>query len=105
MNLKALALAALVAVSAANLVGCASTSTQESAAEYSSDSVVTAKVKAALLGDAKLKSYDIIVKTYRGQVQLSGFVDSAGQISRALAVTRRVDGVSGVTNGLQLKSD
>jgi len=105
MNTKALAIVALLALSTVNLVGCASTQTQESAGEFTSDSVVTTKVKAALLGDERLKSYDISVKTYRGQVELSGFVDSADQISRAIGVTRHVDGVVGVTNGLHIKSN
>ena len=104
MNTKTLALASLLAISAANLVGCASTPTQESAGEYTSDSVVTTHVKTMLLADANLKSYDISVKTYRGQVELSGFVDSVNQISRAIVVARGVDGVGGVTNALQIKS-
>jgi hyperosmotically inducible periplasmic protein len=104
MNTKAFALAALLAISALDLAGCASTRTQESAGEYTSDSVITTKVKTALLADAKLKSYDISVKTYRGQVELSGFVDSVNQISRAIVVARGVDGVGGVTNALQIKS-
>ena len=104
MNTKTLALAAFLAISAANLMGCASTPTQESAGEYSSDSVVTTRVKTMLLADANLKSYDISVKTYRGQVELSGFVDSVNQISRAITVTRNVSGVVGVTNALQIKS-
>lgn len=67
------------------------------------DTVVTAKVKSALLADDTVKGFDIKVETRKGVVQLSGFVDNQGQVDRALNVTRGVAGVKGVDNGMTLK--
>ena len=68
------------------------------------DSVVTAAVKTALLGEAEVKSFDFKVETRKGEVQLSGFVDSQSQIDRALAVVRGVAGVKSIDNNLATKS-
>lgn len=67
------------------------------------DTVVTAKVKAALLGDTSIKSLDIAVVTRKGEVQLSGFVNNQGQIDHAIEVTRAVEGVVGVINEMSIK--
>jgi hyperosmotically inducible periplasmic protein len=67
------------------------------------DGVVTSKVKAALLADANIKSFDIAVVTRKGEVQLSGFVDNQGQIDRAMEVARGIAGVSTVGNELSIK--
>ena len=67
------------------------------------DSLVTARVKSALLADPDVKSFDIKVETRKGQVQLSGFVDTRARIDNAIALTRKVDGVKGVENGMALK--
>jgi hyperosmotically inducible protein len=67
------------------------------------DGIVTTKVKAALLGDAHIKSLAISVVTRQGEVQLSGFVDNQGQIDRALEVTRGIEGVSRVSNEMSVK--
>jgi hyperosmotically inducible protein len=67
------------------------------------DSVVTAKVKTALLADADVKSFDINIETRKGQVQLSGFVDNQAQVERAIALTREVPGVKGIENHVSLK--
>ncbi len=67
------------------------------------DTVITAGVKAALLGDALVKSFDLQVETRQGTVQLSGFVDSQAQIDQAVALARGVAGVSKVENGVTLK--
>jgi hyperosmotically inducible protein len=67
------------------------------------DSVVTTRVKSALLADPEVKSFEIKVETRKGQVQLSGFVDTQGRIDSALALVRRVEGVKGVENGMSLK--
>ena len=67
------------------------------------DSIVTARVKSALLSDPAVKSADIAVVTSKGEVQLSGFVDSQAQIDRALAVTRAVEGTQSVANQLNIK--
>lgn len=68
------------------------------------DTVVTTKVKSALLADPDVKSFDLKVETRKGAVQLSGFVDSQAQIERAATVTRGVAGVSSVENNLGLKA-
>ena len=67
------------------------------------DTVVTTKVKSALLADADIKSFDLKVETRKGAVQLSGFVDSQAQIDRAIAATQAVEGVKSVENGITLK--
>ena len=67
------------------------------------DTVVTAKVKSALLADADIKSFDLKVETRKGTVQLSGFVNNQTQIERAITATRAVEGVKSVENGLSLK--
>ncbi len=67
------------------------------------DSIVTAKVKSALLSDPDVKSLDIAVVTRKGEVQLSGFVDNKVQVDRALQTTRDVEGVQTVVNAMSLK--
>lgn len=67
------------------------------------DTVITSRVKSALLADPAIKSFDLQVETRKGTVQLSGFVDSQAQIDQALAVTRSVAGVTEVENGVSLK--
>lgn len=68
------------------------------------DTVVTAKVKSALLADPDIKSFDLKVETRKGAVQLSGFVDNQVQIDRALSATRGVEGVKSVENAISIKS-
>lgn len=84
-------------------LGCAASSTRESAGEYLDDSVITAKVKALLAKDLVLKSFAISVETFRGVVILSGFVDSNDQIDRAVQIARGVNGVREVRSQLVLK--
>jgi osmotically-inducible protein OsmY len=84
-------------------MGCASTSKQESTGEYIDDSVITTKVKAEIFGDDSLKSSEINVETFKGVVQLSGFVDSREQINRAVELARGVKGVTAVKNDMQVK--
>lgn len=67
------------------------------------DSVVTTRVKSALLADPEVKSFDIKVETRKGQVQLSGFIDTRERMDKAIAVVRQVEGVKGVDNGMTLK--
>ena len=83
--------------------GCAGSRTQESTGEYFDDSTITAKVKAAILGDPDLKVLQINVETFKGVVQLSGFVNSPQAVSRAVAVARGVSGVKSVKNNLIVK--
>ena len=85
------------------VVGCASTTTHESTGQYVDDTAITAKVKAAILNDESLKSSEINVESFKGQVQLSGFVRSQANIDRAVEVAKGVHGVVSVKNSMTLK--
>jgi len=85
------------------LVACASTSKQSGAGEYVDDSVITTKIKSSLAADDFLKSFEISVETYKGTVQLSGFVDSQKAIDKAGEIARGVKGVKSVKNNLNVK--
>jgi osmotically-inducible protein OsmY len=87
----------------AMFVACASTPTQESTGEYVDDSVITTKVKSLLVKDDFLKSFDISVKTYKGTVQLSGFVASQKAVDKAGEIARSVKGVKSLKNDLTVK--
>jgi osmotically-inducible protein OsmY len=100
--LTAIAAAGILCVGAPFL-GCSSTRTHESTGEYVDDSAITAKVKAAILKDPALKTLQISVKTYKGVVQLSGFVDSKDMVDRAGKVAGQVSGVREVKNDLNVK--
>jgi len=93
----------LLALSILTAVGCASTQKQEGTGEYIDDSVITSKVKAAILNEPSLNSAEINVETFKGVVQLSGFVSSRADISKAEAVARDVIGVTSVKNDMRLK--
>jgi len=86
-----------------SLLGCASTNTQEGTGEYVDDSVITAKVKAEIFQDDSLKSSEINVETFKGVVQLSGFVNSQADINRAVEVAGSVKGVTSVKNAMRVK--
>lgn len=94
---------AVLTLGFANLAGCASTAKQEGAGEYVDDSIITTKVKAAVLNDPTLKSAEINVETFKGVVQLSGFVNSAEDIQKAISVAAGVKGVTSVKNDMRLK--
>ena len=87
----------------ATFVACASTSKQESAGEYVDDSVITTKVKSLLAADDFLKSFEISVETYKGTVQLSGFVGSQKAVDKAGEIASGVKGVKSVKNDLIVK--
>lgn len=95
--------ALLLAVLLASALGCASTSTQEGTGEYVDDSVITAKVKTAIFNEPTLKVAEINVETFKGSVQLSGFVRSSTDMYRAVDVARGVGGVSSVKNDMRVK--
>ena len=84
-------------------MGCAATQKQESTGQFVDDSVITAKIKAAILEESTLKTLDISVKTYQGVVQLSGFVDTPINVSKAGEIARRVENVKSVANDLHVK--
>ena len=86
------------------LPGCAATATHESTGQYIDDAAITTKVKAALVKAPEVSATAITVETYKGNVQLSGFVDDEAQRARAAAVAGSIKGVQRVTNDLQIKS-
>lgn len=86
-----------------SFAGCSSSAKHETAGEYVDDSVITTKVKAAIIKDPDLKAMQIKVKTYQGTVQLSGFVDSQKEISRAGELAKNVSNVKSVENDLIVK--
>ena len=87
----------------ATFAACASTRTHESTGEYVDDSVITTKVKALLAEDDFLKSFQIGVETYKGTVQLSGFVNSRQAVNKAGEIARSVKGVRSLKNNLIVK--
>ncbi len=86
-----------------SFVGCASTPQKEGTGEYVDDTVITTKVKAAIFNEPTLKSTEINVETFKGVVQLSGFVSSQADINKAISLTRSVKGVVSVKNDMRLK--
>jgi osmotically-inducible protein OsmY len=87
----------------ATALGCASTAKQEGTGEYVDDTVITGKVKTAIFNEPTLKSAEINVETFKGVVQLSGFVSSTAAENTAIVVTRNVAGVKSVKNDMRLK--
>ena len=104
MNVRILRWTASIAL-LATAAGCTATRTQQSTGEVVDDSVLTAKVKMALVEDPVTKASQINVETYRGVVQLGGFVDNAEQKAQATRVARDVAGVNEVRNDLQIGSE
>ncbi|MEI7783916.1 MAG: BON domain-containing protein [Betaproteobacteria bacterium] len=96
---KSAIFATLVAVS----VGCASTAAQEGTGEYFDDSWITTKIKAAMFNESTLKSAEINVETFKGEVQLSGFVSSDAEINKAVELARATKGVKTVRNDMRVK--
>ena len=92
-----------LAVLLMSMLGCAGTSKQESTGEYVDDSVITTKVKTAIFNEPSLKVAEINVETFKGTVQLSGFVRSRADMSTAVEVARGVGGVKSVKNDMRLK--
>jgi osmotically-inducible protein OsmY len=95
--------ALIAAVLMALTLGCAGTSTTEGTGEYFDDTVITSKVKTAIFNEPSLKSAEINVETFKGVVQLTGFVNSRADIDRAVSVARGVPGVTSVRNDMRLK--
>jgi osmotically-inducible protein OsmY len=101
-SLSLLALTLLVG-SPAVFTGCAATATKESTGEYVDDSAVTTKVKAAFAKDEAVKATEVKVETFKGVVQLSGFVSTAAEKARAETLAAGVDGVKSVQNKITVK--
>ncbi|GAB2879743.1 BON domain-containing protein [Uliginosibacterium flavum] len=95
--------ALFLAVTLTSVIGCASTTKQESTGEYFDDSFITTKVKTAIVQESTLKSSEINVETFKGTVQLSGFVSSTTAANKAVEVTRAVKGVKAVKNDMRIK--
>ena len=96
--------AAAVACSTNGENGGTAERTAANAGRVVDDSVITGKVKAALVADPTTKAHQITVETFKGVVQLSGFVDSREARSRAEQVAQQVEGVKDVKNDLELRS-
>jgi osmotically-inducible protein OsmY len=104
MNIsKRVATAIFTATVAFTIVGCSSSPTKESTGEYIDDAALTAKVKASIFNEPTLKSTEINVETYKGAVQLSGFVAQAEDAKKAADIARGVKGVSTVKNDIRVK--
>jgi osmotically-inducible protein OsmY len=86
-----------------SVAGCGGSRHMESTGGYIDDSVITAKVKSAIVAEPTLSAFEINVETYKGVVQLSGFVDSQSDITRASSIARTIDGVVSVKNDIRLK--
>lgn len=85
------------------MAGCSDNPPRESTGQYIDDSVITTKVKSALLNSPGLRSFEISVDTYKGRVQLSGSVSTRANIDEAVALASRVNGVTSVKNDMLLK--
>ena len=101
-NLK-FAATLLAALMLTQVVGCANTAKQESVGEYIDDTAITTGVKAAILNEPTLKVSEINVETYKGVVQLSGFVESNADMAKAVELARGVKGVTSVKNDMRLR--
>lgn len=90
-------------LSTIGLTGCAGTATQESTGEYIDNTAITARVKKAYASDELVRARDITVESFRGTVQLSGFVNSLEQKERAEALAKAIPGVKEVKNNIIVK--
>ncbi len=92
-----------LAVMLVSVVGCASTSKQAGTGEYIDDTAITTKVKSAIFNEPTLKVAEINVETFKGVVQLSGFVSTQTAANKAVEVARGVSGVKSVKNDMRIK--
>jgi osmotically-inducible protein OsmY len=102
-TIQRLATAVFAASIALAVVGCSSAPNRESTGEYIDDAAITTKVKAAIFNEPSLKSTEINVETFKGDVQLSGFVAQPADAQRAADVARGVKGVTSVKNDIRVK--
>jgi hyperosmotically inducible protein len=100
--MKAISVSLLAAVLIIT-VGCAGSATRESTGEYIDDTWITTKVKAALIDDPVVKAVEVNVETFKGVVQLSGFVSSSEAMDQAVVVAGNIDGVVSVRNDMRIK--
>lgn len=100
---KALVAALVLATALSGLIACSPTPTRQTVGEYTDDATITTRVKAALVQDPEVSAAQVNVETYRGVVQLSGFVDSEANARRAADLARQVPGVRSVKNDIRTK--
>jgi osmotically-inducible protein OsmY len=93
----------LLALVFVSVVGCAGSPTKESTGEYVTDSWITTKVKTSLATDPNVKATEVNVETFKGAVQLSGFVSSDAAMRRAVQIARETKGVTSVKNDMRVK--
>jgi len=103
MNLIKRFSALFLAAAFVSALGCAGSATQESTGEYVTDSWITTKVKASLAEDPQVKATQVNVETFKGVVQLSGFVSSSAAIQQAVRITNGIKGVTSVKNDIRIK--
>jgi hyperosmotically inducible protein len=103
MNMIQRATSLLAIFAVAGTLGCASTAKSEGTGEYVDDSVITTKVKTAIFEEPTLKSAEINVETFKGSVQLSGFVSSRDNAKTAVMVAKNVHGVTSVKDDMRIK--
>ncbi|GAB62522.1 MAG: BON domain-containing protein [Candidatus Jettenia sp.] len=101
--MKSLARYMIVFVFVAAMIGCAGSKNQRSTGEYIDDATITTKIKSAFASDPVVDALDIKVKTFRGNVQLSGFADTSEQAVRAEEIAEGVEGVESVENDIIVK--
>lgn len=102
-NLISLFSAAFLAVTLLTTASCASTPKEEGAGEYMDDAWITNKINAQLLNEPDMKSFQINVETFKGIVQLSGFVNTRANIDKAVQIARETHGVVSVKNNMRLR--
>ena len=95
--------AILLAAAFVSAVGCAGSATQESTGEYVTDTWITTKVKASLAEDRTVKAHEVNVETFKGVVQLSGFVGSSAEMYQAVRIATGIKGVTSVRNDIRIK--
>jgi osmotically-inducible protein OsmY len=100
---KRIATAIFTATVAFTIVGCSSSPTKESTGEYIDDAAITTKVKTAFAADPNVKATEVKVVTYKGDVQLSGFVAEPHDAQRAEEIARGIKGVTSVKNDIRVK--
>ncbi len=93
----------ILALAFVSVLGCAGSAKQESTGEYFTDSWITTKVKTALVNDPQVKATEVNVETFKGAVQLSGFVSSEAAMRQAVKVAQGVQGVTVVRNDMRIK--
>jgi osmotically-inducible protein OsmY len=103
MNIAQRFIAILATLIAVMVAGCAPTSTRQGTGEFIDDAVITSKVKAAFAADPTVKATEVQVETFKGTVQLSGFVESRESAQRAVQIARGVQGVTEVRNNTIIK--